>query len=112
MLLLLILLLIPLILDQHNLFIFLLINILLKATCGGLIIVAGIISSIFFGILVDKTRKYRLFYRITGGISTVSLGLLIGSMYTYKPIWLYLAAFLYGFGSMSLMPITFEFGCE
>eukprot|EP00828_Plagiopyla_frontata_P047671 TRINITY_DN8880_c0_g1_i1.p2 TRINITY_DN8880_c0_g1~~TRINITY_DN8880_c0_g1_i1.p2 ORF type:complete len:310 (-),score=32.67 TRINITY_DN8880_c0_g1_i1:115-1044(-) len=83
-----------------------------SAVCGALIIVSGITSSIIFGMLANKTHKYKLIFRICAGISTVALGLLIGSMYTEKPFLLYASAFLYGFGAMSLMPITSEYGCE
>eukprot|EP00828_Plagiopyla_frontata_P047672 TRINITY_DN8880_c0_g1_i3.p2 TRINITY_DN8880_c0_g1~~TRINITY_DN8880_c0_g1_i3.p2 ORF type:complete len:271 (-),score=17.81 TRINITY_DN8880_c0_g1_i3:115-927(-) len=84
----------------------------IQAVCGALIIVSGITSSIIFGMLANKTHKYKLIFRICAGISTVALGLLIGSMYTEKPFLLYASAFLYGFGAMSLMPITSEYGCE
>ena len=80
--------------------------------CGALIIVSGILSSIFFGILANKTHQYRLIFRICAAISTIALGLLIGSMYTKKSFLLYISAFIYGFGAMSLMPITSEYGCE
>jgi len=45
-------------------------------------------------------------------ISVGSLGLLIATLYSEISVLLYIAAFLYGFGSMALLPITFEFGCE
>jgi hypothetical protein len=84
------------------------------AVIGGVLLVSGILSAPFIGILLDRTRKYILIFRIICVSMTTSLIIAYATLqYRDKYFYLTLAnVAVIGFFAVAFVTAALQFACE
>ena len=79
---------------------------------GGSFILAGVVSSFVVSTMVDKTKKYLLFYRVLSIASLVFAGGIAITLPTRKVFWVNINIALLGASLVPIIPLGFSFSVE
>jgi predicted MFS family arabinose efflux permease len=79
---------------------------------GGIFIISGIIGSIFTGIILDKTHKFKLTFMVISFVSIAMMSLVLITLPSKKVGLFTLNLVLLGFGAIPLTPLSLAFCVE
>ncbi|CAL8108474.1 unnamed protein product [Calicophoron daubneyi] len=79
---------------------------------GFLLIISGIIGSIIGGIVLDKSKKYKLVIIVMYLMGLLWMGVFTGCLYRHSIVLIFVCSFFLGFFMTGFLPIGFEFAAE
>jgi len=79
---------------------------------GTAYLLSGIVGAAIAGVILDKTKKYKLLLIISSAISGVGLLLFCLVLQTSNFAIVFISITVVGFGMLAILPIGFELACE